>query len=126
VAGAEAKFHLDPCNRLATTHQRHRQDRQTGQTGQRSGSIERTVLETVAQKQFALCYRAVVLSVLSVTLVHCGQTVAWIKMPLGTEVGLGPNQNVLDGDPAPRRKGAHHQRHFRGLRTQSSLRPASV
>ena len=31
VAGAEtylhAKFHLDPCNRLATIHQRHRQDR---------------------------------------------------------------------------------------------------
>jgi len=28
--------------------------------------------------------------VLSVTLVYCGQTVWWIKMPLGTEVCLGP------------------------------------
>ena len=28
-------------------------------------------------------------SVLSVTLVYCGLTVGWIKMPLGTEVGLG-------------------------------------
>ena len=28
----QAKFHLDPSNRLATMHQRHRQDRQTGQT----------------------------------------------------------------------------------------------
>ena len=26
---------------------------------------------------------------------------AWIKMPLGTEVGLVPDDIVLDGDPAP-------------------------
>jgi len=26
---------------------------------------------------------------------------AWIKMPLGMEVGLGPGDFVLDGDPAP-------------------------
>jgi len=25
---------------------------------------------------------------------------AWIKMPLGMEVGLGPGDMVLDGDPA--------------------------
>jgi len=31
----------------------------------------------------------------------CGQTAAWIKMPLCTEVGLGPGDIVLDGDPAP-------------------------
>jgi len=31
--------------------------------------------------------------------VYCGQTAAWIKMPLGTEVGLGPDDIVLDGDP---------------------------
>ena len=37
---------------------------------------------------------------LSVTLVYCGQTVGWIKMPLGTDVGLGPGDIVLDGDPA--------------------------
>jgi len=30
-----------------------------------------------------------VLSCLYVTLVYCGQTVGWIKIPLGTEVGLG-------------------------------------
>jgi len=30
----------------------------------------------------------------------------WIKMPLGVEVGLGPGDLVLDGDPAaPIRKG---------------------
>jgi len=35
------------------------------------------------------------LSCLSVTLVYCGQTVGWIKMKLGTEVGLGPRHIVL-------------------------------
>jgi len=29
------------------------------------------------------------------------QTAAWIKMPLGTEVGLGPDDTVIDGNPAP-------------------------
>jgi len=33
--------------------------------------------------------------------VYCGQTAAWIKMPLCMEVGLGPGHIVLDGDPAP-------------------------
>ena len=32
--------------------------------------------------------------------VYCGQTAAWIKMPLGTEVGFGPGDIVLDRDPA--------------------------
>jgi len=41
------------------------------------------------------------LSVLTVTLVYCGQTAGWIKMPLGMEVGLGQGDIVLDGDPAP-------------------------
>jgi len=34
--------------------------------------------------------------------------VGWIKMPIGTEIGLGPGDFVLDGDPAippPRKKG---------------------
>ena len=58
-------------------------------------------------KQFALCYRSVVLSVcLSVTLVYCGQTVGRIKMELGLQVGLGPGHTVLDGDPPPSPKGA--------------------
>jgi len=30
------------------------------------------------------------MSVLSVTLVYCDQMVAWIKMKLGMQVGLGP------------------------------------
>ena len=30
----------------------------------------------------------------------CGQMAGWIKMPRGREVGLGPSDIVLDGDPA--------------------------
>jgi len=45
---SHAKFHLDPSNRLATVHQVP--DWQTGQDRQRSDSIGRTVLQTVAQK----------------------------------------------------------------------------
>ena len=32
--------------------------------------------------------------------VYCSQTAGWIKMPLGTEVGLVPVDVVLDMDPA--------------------------
>jgi len=40
---------------------------------------------------------------------YCGQTVGWIKMKLGMDVGLGPGHIVLDGDPAaPPQKGAQH------------------
>jgi len=31
----------------------------------------------------------------------CRQMAGWIKVPLGREVGLGPSDIVLDGDPAP-------------------------
>ena len=34
-------------------------------------------------------------------LVCCGQTSGWIKMALGTKVGLGPGRIVLHGDQAP-------------------------
>jgi len=33
--------------------------------------------------------------------IYCGQRAAWIKVPLGMEVGLGLRDIVLDGDPAP-------------------------
>ena len=53
VGGAEAyqlaKFHLDPSNRLATVHERQRQTGQKRTDRQRSDSIGRTVLQTVAQ-----------------------------------------------------------------------------
>jgi len=34
------------------------------------------------------------------------KTVGWIKMPLDMEVGLGPGDIVIDGDPALPLKGA--------------------
>jgi len=34
----------------------------------------------------------------------CGQMAEWIKMSLGVELGLGPDNFVLDGDPAPLHK----------------------
>jgi len=36
---------------------------------------------------------------------HCDQIAAWIKMPLGTGVGIGPCHIVLDGNPAPSKRG---------------------
>ena len=39
----------------------------------------------------------------------CGKMAGWIKMPLGMEVGFGPGDFVLDGDPAPPQKGAQPQ-----------------
>ena len=41
--------------------------------------------------------------------VCCGQTAGWITMPLGMEVGFVPGDIVLDGDPAPPKKGAQLQ-----------------
>ena len=52
---------------------------------------------------------------LSVMLVYCGQTAGWIKMKLGTEVGVGPGHIVSDGDPAPAKRG-----------TAPNFRPMSV
>jgi len=51
-------------------------------------------------------------SLCPVTLVYCGQTVGWIKMPLGMEVGLFPCDIVLDGAQLPPRKGAQQSSHF--------------
>jgi len=51
-----------------------------------------------------------VCSVLSVTLVYCGQTVGWIQMKLDMQVCLGPGHIVLDEDSAPLpKKGADPQ-----------------
>jgi len=60
------------------------------------------------KSHFTQCYRSVAcLSVcLSVTLAYCGQTVGWIKLKLGIEVGLDPSHIVLDGNPVPLPKGA--------------------
>jgi len=53
---------------------------------------------------------------LCVTLVHCGQTVRWIKMPLGTEVGLGPWRHCVRWGSSSPKKGAQ----------RPPLRPVSI
>jgi len=64
-----------------------------------------TICKTV--RPMLLDRRLSCVSVLSVTLVYCGQTVGWIKMELGVQVGLGPGHIVLDGDPAPPSRKGH-------------------
>jgi len=51
----------------------------------------------------------------SVTLVYCGQTVEWIKMKLGMEVGLCHGHLVLDGDPTSPTKGHSPTLNFRPM-----------
>jgi len=57
------------------------------------------VWATVSKTVFPYTIRP--LSVLSVTLVYCGQTFGRIKMKLGMWVGLDLGHTVLHGDPAP-------------------------
>jgi len=54
-----------------------------------------TVCKTVCPMLLDRC--PVCLSVLSVTLVYCGQTVGRMKMKLGMQVGLGRGHIVLSG-----------------------------
>ena len=56
-----------------------------------------------------------VLSVLSVTFAHCGQTVRRIKVKLGMHVGLGPGHTVLNGDPAPPPSKGHSPSNFQPI-----------
>ena len=60
VSGAESPSNTEAYLH-ATIDQRHTQERQNRQTGQRSDSIGRTVLQTVAQKSFEK-YNSVLLS----------------------------------------------------------------
>jgi len=67
-----------------------------------------------------------VLSCLSVTLVYCSQTVGWIRMSFGTEVGLDPGHSVLDGDPALSQKGAQQPFTFRTMSIVVKRSPISA
>jgi len=46
------------------------------------------------------------------TLVYCGHTVGWIRIPLGTEVGRGQGDIVFDGPSYPERGTAALVPHF--------------
>ena len=43
---------------------------------------------------------------------YCGETVGCIKIKLDMEVGLGPGDIVLDGDPGPLPENGHSSPHF--------------
>jgi len=47
-------------------------------------------------------------------------------MPLGKEVGLGPGDTVLDGDPDPPRKVAHHNPTFRPMSIVTKQSPIAA
>jgi len=65
-------------------------------------TVCKTVRPMLSDRCLSVCL-TVCVSVCLVTLVYCGQTMGWIKMPLGTEECLGPGHTVLDGDPAPQK-----------------------
>ena len=50
----------------------------------------------------------------------------WIKMPLGMEVGLGPGDFVLDGDPAPLPNKEAEPLNFRPISTVAKRSPISA
>jgi len=69
-------------------------------------------------KRFSLCRRTVVClsrPVCDIGVPYCGQTVGWIKMPLGMEVGLSPGHIVLDRDPASASKRGTTSFSFRAM-----------
>jgi len=78
-------------------------------------------------KRFALCFGAVVCPVcLSLTLVHCSQTIGWIKVPLGMDVGPGPGNIMLDWDPASPTERVTAALTFQPMSTVAKRSPISV
>jgi len=65
------------------------------------------VLDGIQLPQRKGAQRPPTFAIYGLTMAHIyrGQTDGLIRMPFGTEVGLGPGDIVLDGDPAPRGKG---------------------
>ena len=58
--------------------------------------------------------------------VCCGQMVGWIKISLGTEVGLGPGHIVLDGSQLPLPKGAQQPHLFGPCLLLPNSRPSQL
>jgi len=77
-------------NRLSRVHKRYRQmtDRRTGDSIYSERERELTFAKNGSP------YAIEPLSSLCATLVYCGQTVGWIKIKLGAEVGLMPRPSL--------------------------------
>jgi len=58
--------------------------------------------------------------------VCCSQSAGWIKMPLGTEVGLDPSHVMLDGDQLPPKMGAQQPVTFRSMSIVAKRSPISA
>jgi len=58
--------------------------------------------------------------------VCCDQTPEWIKMPLGTKVGLGPGNIVLDADPVSPSTGYNPFPNFRSMSIVAKRSPISA
>jgi len=57
--------------------------------------------------------------------VYCGQMARRIKMPLGTEVGIGPADIGLDGAKFPQKRG-HNPQNFRSVSIMAKRSPISA
>jgi len=57
---------------------------------------------------------------------YCGQTVGWVKMPLGREICLGPGDIVFGGDPAFPWKWAQQPFTFRAMSVVAKQSPISA
>ena len=75
-----------PNTNIMPTVQKHRRNRF-------GATVCKTVCPMLSDRCLSVC--------LSVTFVHCGQTVGRIKMKLGIQVGLGRGHIVLDPAPPP-------------------------
>jgi len=56
----------------------------------------------------------------------CGQTVGWIKIPLGKEIGLGPGHIMLAGDPVGAQPPTAAPPHFRLMPIVAKRSPISA
>ena len=50
----------------------------------------------------------------------------WVKMPLGMEVGLGPDHTLIGEDPAPLTKKGHSHPNFRPMSIVAKRSPISA
>ena len=107
-------------NRIELVHPSAHSSSQPKRQIDRFSRFWATVCKTVCRM---LSDRCPVCPILSATLVYCGQTLGWIKMKLGMQVGLGPGHIVLGGDPAPPPQKGHSHTPTRQIFGPYLLRP---
>ena len=127
-----AKFDLESSNRLTTVHQRHRQDRTDRTDRQRTDSIRRTVLQTVAQKRnenfsYLLIYTPVFKNSRYRSDLSTNFRTQWLKRRRMMQ-GCVPFWSVVDAAPHLRGQSPQNS-HFGGTNTWGShfqAKPAKI